>query len=58
MKGADRYLLDQVRELKKLLDDAEEMLAQVRRGLASLEMRLSEDDDRGERSSLWTRGRG
>jgi hypothetical protein len=60
MFSSSKSPLDQVRELKKLLEEADETLSQVRRAVISLEMRLSEDtdrEDRGDRPSLWTRGR-
>jgi hypothetical protein len=59
MSSTSKSPLDQVRELKKLLEDADETLSQVRRAVISLETRLSEDEDRadrGDRPSLWTRG--
>jgi len=44
MSSTSKSLLDQVREIKKLLDDVEEMLTQARWAMATLEFRLAQPD--------------
>lgn len=42
MSSANKSLLDQVREIKKLLDDADETLSQARWAMTTLEFRLTQ----------------
>jgi hypothetical protein len=42
MSSANKSLLDQVREIKKLLDDADETLSQARWAMTTLEFRLGQ----------------
>ena len=42
MSSINKGLLDQVREIKKLLEDAEETLSQARWALTTLEFRLNQ----------------
>ena len=44
MSPADKTLLDQVREIKKLLEDADETLAQARGAMTTLEFRLCQEE--------------
>ena len=44
MSSTNKSLLDQVREIKKLLEDADETLAQARWALTTLEFRLSQSE--------------
>ena len=60
MPSAPKSAVEQVREIKRLLADADEVLSQLQRAVASLEARLSADEDkgagRGDPPSLWARG--
>ena len=47
MSSTDKSLLDQVREIKKLLDDADETLSQARWAMTTLEFRLSQMETAG-----------
>jgi len=42
MSSTNKSLLDQVREIKKLLDDADETLSQARWAMTTLEFRLNQ----------------
>ena len=42
MSSTNKSLLDQVREIKKLLDDADETLSQARWAMTTLEFRLTQ----------------
>ena len=43
MSSTNKSLLDQVREIKKLLEDADETLAQARWAMSTLEFRLAQE---------------
>ncbi|HWK27508.1 MAG TPA: hypothetical protein VNS09_13150 [Solirubrobacter sp.] len=47
MSSQTKSAREQVREIRKLLADAEETLAQARWALETLEARLDEDEDAG-----------
>ena len=42
MSSTNKSLLDQVREIKRLLDDADETLSQARWAMTTLEFRLNQ----------------
>ena len=44
MSPTNKSLLDQVREIKKLLDDADETLSQARWAMTTLEFRISQEE--------------
>jgi hypothetical protein len=43
MSSTNKSVLDQVREIKKLLEDADETLAQARWAMTTLEFRLTQE---------------
>ena len=51
MSSANKSLLDQVREIKKLLDDADETLSQARWAMTTLEFRLTQLEARADSSA-------
>ena len=48
MSSTNKSLLDQVREIKRLLDDADETLSQARWAMTTLEFRLTQLEAGGE----------
>jgi hypothetical protein len=51
MSSTNKSLLDQVREIKKLLDDADETLSQARWAMTTLEFRLTQLEARSDSAS-------
>jgi hypothetical protein len=51
MSPTNKSLLDQVREIKRLLDDADETLSQARWAMTTLEFRLNQLEPGGEESA-------